>query len=114
MAEDPGSLRRRRGRVRRAGATDADRAARQREINRQLRVWTPRRIFGWILVGTAVLVGVVHWIAHLGYPVVPLSMGWQDLLIGYPAAALLGVVAAVILGHGRRHPAGSGTGSSRR
>ena len=103
--------RRRRGRGQ-ASRADLERAARQREVNRQLRVWTPRRILGWILVGVAVLVGVVHWIAHLGYPVVPLSMGWQDLLLGYPAAALLGLAAAIILGRGPRRSPRSGTKSS--
>jgi hypothetical protein len=71
---------------------------RQRQVNRQLRVWTPRRIFGWTLAAVAVVVAVVHWTAHLGYGPIPLSMGAQDLLLGYPAAALLGVVAAIILG----------------
>ena len=111
MADNHGPHRRRRGRARPAGRTDADRVARQRQMDRQLRVWTPRRILGWILVAIAVLVAAVHWIAHLGYPVVPLSMGWQDLLLGYPAAALLGVLAAMILGHAPRRSSRSGRGS---
>ena len=52
------------------------------------------------VAGIAVLVAVVHWVAHLGYAVLPLSLGWQDLLLGYPVAALLGVAAALILGSG--------------
>jgi hypothetical protein len=66
-------------------------------MNRQLRVWTPRRLTGWALVVIAVVVGVVHWIAHLGYRPIPLSMGWQDILLGYPAAGIIGVAAAVML-----------------
>lgn len=88
-------------RQRRAAArTPEARAARnrQRQVNRQLRVWTPRRVFGWALVAVAVAVGVVHWIAHIGYRPIPLSMGAQDLFLGYPAAALLGLVAAIALG----------------
>ena len=92
--------RRRRGRQGAGGGADLVASARQREIDRQLRVWTPRRILGWTVGGIAVVVPVVHWIAHLGYPVLPLSLGWQDVLLGYPVAALLGVTAAIILGSG--------------
>jgi len=46
----------------------------------------------------AIVVAAVHWVAHIGYRPIPLSMGAQDLLIGYPAAALFGVVAVVVLG----------------
>ena len=100
MAENRGPRRRRRGRRRPACRTERATSARQREIDRQLRVWTPRRILGWTVAGIAVLVAVMHWVAHLGYPVLPLSLGWQDLLLGYPVAALLGVAAALILGSG--------------
>ncbi len=89
-----------RRRRRAAARTPEGRVARdrQRQINRQLRVWTPRRIFGWSLAVVAMAVAVVHWTAHIGYRPIPLSMGAQDLLLGYPAAALLGVTAAIILG----------------
>lgn len=99
----PRDRRTRRARKRRDTLTtvEAQRAARQREINRQLRVWTPRRIVGWTVVCVAVVVGVVHWVAHLGIRPVPLSMGWQDILIGYPTAALLALVALIILGQTR-------------
>lgn len=53
----------------------------------------------------AIAVALVHWVAHIGYRPMPLTMGAQDLFVGYPAAALLGVVAVVILGQrstGRR------------
>lgn len=76
---------------------DPQQRARQREINRQLRVWTPRRIAGWSLVAAAVLLAALHWLAHLGLNAIPLSMQAQDFLIGYPTAALLGVLAAIIL-----------------
>lgn len=46
----------------------------------------------------AVLVGGVHWLAHLGWRPIPLSMGWQDLLVGYPTAGLAAIAAAVVLG----------------
>jgi uncharacterized ferritin-like protein (DUF455 family) len=93
-------------RKRRNAATtaEAQQAARQREVNRQLRVWTPRRIVGWALVGLAIPMAVVHWVAHLGYRAIPLSMGAQDLFLGYPAAGLLGVTAAIILSPAARKP----------
>ena len=100
MADNRAPHRRRRGLRRPAAHTERAKSARQREIDRQLRVWTPRRILGWTVAGIAVLVAVMHWVAHLGYPVLPLSLGWQDLLLGYPVAALLGVAAALILGSG--------------
>lgn len=102
-------------RLRRVGQVDADRRARQREIDRQLRTWTPRRIAGWAVVAAAVVMAVVHWVAHLGVRVLPMSMGWQDLAVGYPAAALLGVAGAILLG--QVPPRGSrpgGTSRSRR
>lgn len=73
-------------------------------MNKQLRVWTPRRIAGWALVGLGVLVLVTHWLAHLGIRPIPLTMGWQDVLIGYPMGGVLLVIAAIILGQGQRKP----------
>lgn len=94
-------------RRRAAARCPEDRAARerQRQVNRQLRVWTPRRVLGWVVAVVAIAVALVHWVAHIGYRPIPLTMGAQDLFVGYPAAALLGVVAVVILGQrstGRR------------
>ena len=66
-------------------------------MNRQLRVWTPRRVAGWTLIVLAVVMGITHWLAHLGWRPIPLAMGWQDLALGYPAAGLLGVVGSIIL-----------------
>lgn len=54
-----------------------------------------RRVFGWALVALAVLVGVTHWLAHIGllYEDTPL----YDLTLGYPTAAFLGVLGAIVL-----------------
>lgn len=89
-----------RRRRRAAARTPEGRAARerQRQVNRQLRLWTPRRVVGWTVAAVAIAVAVVHWTAHIGYRPIPLSMGAQDILIGYPAAALIGLAAVVILG----------------
>lgn len=96
----------RRGRPgpREVGRTSAerDRAARQREVDRALRVWTPSRVLGWFLVAAAVVVGVVHWLAHIGWRPIPLPMPTQDLFLGYPAAGLVAFAAALILGQNRR------------
>lgn len=83
-------------------AAERERRARQKGMDRQLRLWTPRRIVGWALVGVAVIMAVGHWLAHIGWQPIPLSMGWQDLIIGYPMAGLLGMGAAIVLGQQRR------------
>lgn len=77
---------------------EAERRAGQRTMNAQLRVWTPVRVLGSSLGGLGVVVAVVHWLVHVGWRPIPLSMGWQDLAIGYPTAAVLAVAAAVIVG----------------
>lgn len=79
--------------------TDADREKRavQRDIARQLSGWTPRRVGAWTLFVLALLVASQHLLAHLGWRPIPVSMGWQDLLIGYPAAGVLGVLGAICL-----------------
>lgn len=53
------------------------------------------RAFGWTLVALGVIVGVSHWLAHLG--VLYEATGLADLLVGYPMAGLLGVAGAVVL-----------------
>jgi hypothetical protein len=54
-----------------------------------------RRFFGWTLVALGVLVGVTHWLAHLG--VLYEDTGLYDLTIGYPMAGVLGVAGAIVL-----------------
>jgi hypothetical protein len=54
-----------------------------------------RRILGWTLVVFAVLVGVTHWLAHLG--VLYQDRALWDLMIGYPMAGLLGIGGAIVL-----------------
>lgn len=82
-------------------ADEIERRARQRLMNVQLRVWTPLRVLGFAMAGLAVLVAVVHWLAHIGWRPIPLSMGSQDLIVRYPSAALLAVAAAMIVGRKR-------------
>jgi hypothetical protein len=54
-----------------------------------------RRFFGWSLVALAVVVGVTHWLAHLG--ALYQDTGLWDLTIGYPMAAVLGMSGAIVL-----------------
>lgn len=75
-----------------------ERARVQREIARQLRSWTPRRLVAWALVGLGLVVAVNHMLMHLGGLWLPMSQGQQDLLVGYPTAGLLAVTGFVILG----------------
>lgn len=98
--------RRRLSRSRRAALTQAEqeRARVQRDIDRQLAGWSKRRILSWSLFGLALLVVVQHLLAHSGWRPLPISMGWQDILVGYPTAGLLAVLGAVLLD--RRPPRG--------
>ena len=76
---------------------EEDRRRRQREVHRQLSPWSPRRVATWSLMGLALLVAGQHVLAHLGWRPLPLSMGWQDILVGYPMAGVLAVAALMLL-----------------
>lgn len=54
-----------------------------------------RRAIGWTLVALGVIVGVTHWLAHLG--VLYEDRALWDLTIGYPTAGILGVAGAIVL-----------------
>lgn len=97
--------RRREAELSAAEQTAQERARVQREVNRQLRGWTPRRIAAYSLVALAAVIGVNHVLAHLGGAWLPMSLGWQDLLVGYPAAGLLALTGFIILGQKPRGPA---------
>ena len=55
-----------------------------------------RRVLGWTLVALGVVTGVQHLLSHWGLFNV-ISRGWDDLAVGYPMAALLGVAGAIVL-----------------
>ena len=55
-----------------------------------------RRVIGWTLVVVAVVVGVQHWLHHLGLYTL-FSPGVDDLVAGYPLAGALGVAGAIVL-----------------
>lgn len=74
--------------------------AKAQQVRAETKKLTPqqymrRRFFGWTLVALAVVVGVTHWLAHLG--ALYEDTGLYDLTIGYPMAGLLGVWGAIVL-----------------
>ena len=70
-----------------------ERAASRRSSPRADRA---RRTIGWGLVGLGVVVGVSHWLTHLGAWDFA-SQGIEDLVAGYPMAALLGIGGVAML-----------------
>jgi hypothetical protein len=54
-----------------------------------------RRILGWVLVALGVLMAAVHMVSHLGRLKI---VGYQDLLIGYPMAAVLVLAGFMVVG----------------
>ncbi|TQL68887.1 hypothetical protein FB381_2786 [Nocardioides albertanoniae] len=64
---------------------------------RQLSKWTRRRILSTALFAAAGLVAVQHLLAHGGFQPLPISMGWQDLLVGYPMAILLAIGGGIAM-----------------
>jgi hypothetical protein len=74
-------------------ATAQQRTAEAKKLTPQQ--YMRRRFFGWSLVALGALIGVTHWLAHLG--VLYEDTGLYDLTIGYPTAALFGVAGAIVL-----------------
>jgi len=72
--------------------------AQERAASRQVspRADRARRTIGWVLVGLGVAVGVSHWLTHLGAWDFA-SQGIEDLVAGYPMAAVLGIGGAIVL-----------------
>lgn len=54
-----------------------------------------RRVLGWLLVGVGSVMGVVHLLTHLGRWQI---IGLQDLLLGYPMAAVLVLAGFMVVG----------------
>jgi hypothetical protein len=73
------------------------RRAKSRDIDKQLSNWSKRRILSWSLFTLAGIVAVQHLVAHAGFRPLPMSMGMQDLLLGYPMAILLTVAGGIAL-----------------
>jgi hypothetical protein len=73
-------------------------AAQQRAETRKLspRAYRRRRALGWSPVVAGIALAVSHWLSHLGLWGFA-SQGVEDLIAGYPLAALLGISGAVVL-----------------
>lgn len=69
----------------------------QKDINRQLRSWPPRRVASWALMGFAFVVAAQHILAHGGFRPIPVSMDLQDLFFGFPMAILIFVLGAILI-----------------
>ena len=54
-----------------------------------------RRVAGWLLVGIGAIMAVVHMVTHLGRLHL---LGYQDLLVGYPMAAVLVLGGFLLVG----------------
>jgi hypothetical protein len=89
---------RKRSKTKQARARKAHHAQQRTEGSKKatLAHYRARKIAGWSLVVLAVLVGVSHWVGHLGAFHIA-SPGMEDLLVGYPTAFLLGVLGAFVL-----------------
>lgn len=71
--------------------------AQKSAADKQLSNWTRRRVTSWSLFVLAGFVVVQHLVAHAGFRPLPFSMGWQDLIVGYPMAAVLAVAGLIAL-----------------
>lgn len=65
--------------------------------DKHLSNWSTRRVLSTALFALAGLVAVQHLLAHGGFQPIPMSMGWQDLLVGYPMAILLAIAAGIAM-----------------
>ena len=93
----------RRSRRRQEVLSAAELAARQRaemqkEIARQLRTWTWRKIVAYTLVILGALVLANHTFMHLGLDWLPMSQGRQDLFAGWPLGGVLAIAGFIIGG----------------
>lgn len=73
------------------------RRAKKSAVDKQLSNWTRRRVLSWTLFVLAGVVAVQHLLAHGGFRPLPISMGWQDLLVGYPMAIVLAIAGGLAL-----------------
>lgn len=73
------------------------RRAQNSAVDKQLSTWSKRRILSWSLFTLAGIVAIQHVLAHGGFRPIPISMGWQDILLGYPMAIALAIAGGIAL-----------------
>ena len=67
------------------------------DIDKQLSNWSKRRIASWSLFAAALIILLQHWLAHLGFHPLGPPGALQDILIGYPTGAILGVLGLIVM-----------------
>ena len=82
---------------RRARETKAAQASAAKKKQRSLRSIRARKVVGISLLGLAVVVAGTHFMEHLDM-IRFASQGFEDLFAGYPMAAALALIGAIILG----------------
>ena len=68
------------------------------DLNKQFKHARRRMLVSCALAAVALVVGIQHLVAHAGWRPIPIGMGAQDLLIGYPVAGLIGAAALFVWG----------------
>lgn len=84
-------------RARRAQAEQQATEERAREMNHRLVRYNRMRWAGWIALATAPTLAVIHTFDHWDWFHF-YNQGLEELTIGYPAAAIVALLAAVLLG----------------
>lgn len=64
----------------------------------RVRLLLERPVVYGTLFALAILIVVQHLFAHAGFRPLPLSMGWQDILVGYPTAVVVAIWALMLWG----------------
>jgi hypothetical protein len=69
-----------------------------------------QKVVGWCLLGLAGAVAVQHFLRHVNtIDITPfLSMGLQDVVVGYPMAGVMLFVGVVLLGQSDEPPSRAG------
>jgi hypothetical protein len=73
------------------------RRANKSSVDRQLSNWSKRPIRSWSLFGLAGVIALQYFLSRGGFQLIPLSMGWQDLPIGAPTAAVAAIAGGFAL-----------------
>lgn len=71
--------------------------AKRSAVDRQPATWTRWRVLSWSLFALAGFVATHHLLAHGGFRPIPISIGRQDLLLGYPTVIVLAITGGMAL-----------------
>ena len=76
--------------------TQVQQAGAEKLRTRSYASYRRRRLASWALIAAAVIVGVSHWFEHFGLIKI-FSLAVEDIVIGYPTAALLAISGLMLL-----------------